>query len=983
MLFFGKCVTGTWCQRKNGLAFFLFLFLNISFLPSLFAATEKATQALDVRVSYIPNDGIFDDTYNAQEFLQEYFSILLEYEELNISYIPSAMNTHSLPAVTSGKDANILAFIAKSPERMFRYKFSQEPIAATDLYLATDVGKNIYFNDISALNGKTVAIFAENSEAKNMLDDFIVKNNITMKYLLYDDYKEYVFSQADFHLVNSFYFMQGKQVVAPVGTQNMYFATLPRYIHLLKALDLAAEKAKMHNAELLEKLYLTHVNKDSYSVRHILDAQEIKIMENPRNVAQVGFLDKHFPIQYVDENGEPAGISIGVLNLFRQMYDNPTELIPYALHSGVDITQFDMTFAILGHKEVKKEHFYTSKTYASMPMVLFERHKDVDTTQKNVMGMLDYSVLDHDEVQKQFPQWELKIFNDISEVTAAYTEERIHAILLTQAGAENAITVLGMSENKVVPTSLVLPLKFYLSKKYPIEALNVLNAYIDKLNPVAVQGVILAAENAMRPPSTFQGLMREYQLPVLGASILLVACIFFAHAWRSRSEKSKLYAIINTDLMTGLSTKKYAFEILERTLKRAKPGEYMLLCIDVDRFSLLNQVYGKGKADSVLLFLANILKKKYIDREKGLCMARLRDDIFLIFMKTRPLTEPYDTPEFILDMADGVKEILQSNYTISLSRGCYVVDDVQLPVDTIVDYCNMARLKGKKEHGISSSIFTEQMKHEIDAQKQIIYRMEHGIANSEFVLHFQPQVSLQNNRVCGAEVLVRWHPTQGPAIYPADFISVFESNAFIAKLDMYVFEKTCKFIRDHKHKYQLPPLAMNLSGISVLHDETYSRMEHYMRYYAIEPHEVEIEITESALVAESDSFIKAIDSLGALGFKIAIDDFGTGVSSLHRLSSLRVDVVKLDKAFLDDKLVHKKGVMLVASIITMLHRLGMQVIAEGVESQKHVYILKKLQCDIAQGYYFSKPLPQDVFVNKLPIKSVHISKVENEITMQQ
>ncbi len=974
MFFFGKCVSGSLYQRKAVAAFFFFFFFHLFFPPFLFSATKESQQSLDLRVSCMVNGGAYDASYDAEGYLGNLLGVLSRYGDFNITVLPFSADGHAKNVALGVKGDNVIAFVAKSPERMFRYKFSQKPITSTDIYLATDTSKDIYFNDVASLNGKTVSIYSDNSEAKNILDKFIIKNNIVMKYLLYDNYQEYLLSDADYHLVNSFYFVKGKQIATKVGRQDLYFAALPRNAYLLDALDGAMEQAQTYNSATLHELYLKYVNKDTFFVRHALDNQEVQVMENPRKVAQVGFLDQHFPIQYVDEQGNPAGISIGVLELFRQMHNNPTELIPYTAHTGVDITQFDMTFAILGDKDVKQEHFYASKTYATIPMVLFTHGEELNPAHENVLGMLDYSVFDHATVQNYFPQWKINIYNNIDEVTEAYKSGEVEGILLTEPGAENAISVLGMYENRIMPTSLVLPLRFYLSKKYPPEALNVLNAYIDKLNPVAVQAVIMAAENAMRPPSTVQGIMREYQFSVVGVISLLAALLFGVYVWRSRAEKRRLYTIINTDPMTGLSTKQHAFELISRTLKRAKPGEYMLLCIDVDRFSLLNQVYGKEKADEVLLFLVGMLKKKYMDQENALCIARLRDDIALIFMKTRPLTSEYDTPEFILDVADGVKELLESNYTISLSCGCYVVDDVQLRLDTMVDYCNTARLKGKKEHGISSIVFTEAMKREIDSQKQVIYRMEHGIANSEFVLNFQPKVSLHSNRVCGAEVLVRWHPTQGPTIYPDDFISVFESNAFIGKLDMYVFEKTCKFIHDHRDMHQLPPLAVNLSGISILHDETYALMELYMHRYGIKASEIEIEITESAVVAESEAFIKAIETLDSLGFKIAIDDFGTGVSSLHRLSTLRVDVVKLDKAFLDDKLVHKKGIMLVASIITMLHRLDIQVVAEGVESQRHVHILKKLQCDVAQGYYFSKPLAQDVFVSKLPTKNIFISQ---------
>ncbi len=920
---------------------------------------------VDVRISYVPNTGMDNGRSGAEVYLEELFKILSRYENFKVTLVPASENVVSAHETIVSNAANVVAFFSKSAERMFRYKFGKHPIATTPLYLVADIKHDLNYNDAQALNGKSVSLFVENSGAKNALDAYMVENNIQMQYEVYGSYYEYVTSHADYHLVNGFYFMPNKQVAATVGEQEMFFASTPAHQALLDKLDNALEQAQRYDAVALKKLHAAHMNKSMFAVRHSLSAKEQIILDNPRKVAEVGFLQDCPPLQYVNKKGEPDGISIGVLRLLEQMHQNPTRLIPYPILGNTDISKFDMTFSIVGDREAKSKYFYASKPYATIPFSFFMRKPYLRPPNERTYAILDYSTVDLEVIKNHFPQWKMRVFATSPQVIEAFASGEVDAILLSEGGAEAIISKFGMIDNVILPTPLVLPLQFYLHKKYPVEALNVLNTFIDKLDPLAVREVIVTAESSMRAPTTVSGVLREHQMSFIALALLAVLGFLVAYWLRSRAEKRRLRAIINTDALTGLSTAKHALKIMNRVLPQAKPGEYMIITCDIDRFSLLNQVYGKEKGNEVLRFGARMLQQKYSDKDKVECVARLRDDVFLVFLKTCPLDATLDTPEYLLDGRDGVKELLRSNYTISISRGCYIIDDPTLSAETMIDYANTARRYGKSEHGFSTILFDAKMRKELDAQKQVIYRMEYAIENNEFILHFQPKVHLKKKKMCGAEVLVRWQTHDGEPIYPDAFISVFESNAFIAKLDMYVFEKVCQFIHNFRDQCIMPPLALNLSGISILHDETYANIRKFIRMYDIEPHEIEIEITESALVAESEAFIAAVENLEDLGFKIAIDDFGTGVSSLHRLSSLKVDVVKLDKAFLDDKLTQRRGVVLVASLISMLHRLGIQVVAEGVENSKHVQVLEKMGCDVAQGYYFSKPLPEDVFLKKL------------------
>ncbi len=932
--------------------------------------TQAASPA-QLRVAYIPYEGIFNDTYNSSKYLQELFQILTPYLKHTALLVPTTIDDQAAIYKSYIDEVNVIALIAPSTKRAQQLVFSKNPIADSEVFLVTDVDKEIYHEDKKALHGKTVAIFADNSVALDILREYLVKHNIHMDIQVYELYEEYLYSHADFHLANSFYFPEDKQIVASIGTQSLHFAAIPEKTYFVNALDKALEQAITNDADKIKALYSLHMQKRTLALGHEVTRTETQYLDRNTRKTSVAYFATHYPIQYMDEENNFKGITADVLEIFRQMRSHPSAYTPYTPHKGVDVKAFDMLLSIVGNRETKEKYFNVSQTYASLPMVLFERIANT----KHSFGMLDYSSLSLEAIQQAFPHWDMHIFTTFDEMLAAYKKKSICAMLMSNVEAEYIISLIGLAGNEVTATSFALPLHFYLSKAFPPEAMNILNAYIDKLSPDAVQRIVVAAGVAIRAPATVTEFIAKHWLPLslLATTFLFFVCAIYAE--RILRERKNMHDIINIDKLTGLSSQAHAFEIMHKTLQRAQAGQYIIFCIDIDNFTLLNQVYGREKAAEILCFLGKMFEKKYLHNQGAECVARLSSDLFLVFTKTRPLNENYDTLVFHEEVIAGVRNILQNTYTIGLSRGSYIIDDPSLPIETMIYYCNAARRQGKHVYGMTTANFTADMANEIHAQQEVLCRMEAALLNEEFTLIFQPKVSLQNMQICGAEVLLRWLAPDGP-IYPDAFIPVFESNAFIAHLDMYVFDKTCEFISRHRSIIGAVPLAINLSGMTVLHNETYERICRSMEKYGVSAREIEIELTESALVNESTAFIQAIESFSRLGFKIAIDDFGTGVSSLHRLSAMRVDVVKLDKSFLDTRLPKKRGSILVESIIDMLHKLNIKVVAEGVETQHQVGILQKMQCDIVQGYYFYKPKYEKEFIEVLTQAESYAKKRE-------
>lgn len=301
---------------------------------------------------------------------------------------------------------------------------------------------------------------------------------------------------------------------------------------------------------------------------------------------------------------------------------------------------------------------------------------------------------------------------------------------------------------------------------------------------------------------------------------------------------------------------------------------------------------------------------------------------------------------------------------VHFSAGVYYIDDPKLNLVAMMDYASIARKEKKIEYGETLSFYTKEKSLSHEKNNRIVLRMQNALKEHEYKPFLQAIINLQTGEIIGAEVLVRWF-YDDTIISPGEFIPLFEKNGFIYKLDLYMFEETCKLISndDILTKCNLKNLAVNLSRTTLLQENICEILLDITKRYEIEPSKIEIEITETAFSKDRKTLINAISKLRKLRFSIAIDDFGCEYSSLLYLQEISFDVIKIDKAFVD-MLSTKKGAEFVEAIIDLLKKTECRLVVEGIESKENAIILKKLGCDFGQGFYFLKPIPVPEFIEK-------------------
>ena len=414
------------------------------------------------------------------------------------------------------------------------------------------------------------------------------------------------------------------------------------------------------------------------------------------------------------------------------------------------------------------------------------------------------------------------------------------------------------------------------------------------------------------------------------------------------SDEKNLYQLAYTDSITGLGNYNYFIKKISENNSTSKT----IVIIDIDKFKAFNKKYGHSQGDKLLKKVGEEIK--LIIRKTDI-VCRLANDVFGIV-----LFNDVETSNIIGRINKRISKVTIENvtYNIKVSIGIYRCNSNEKP-QSMIDKAIMAHDSIKGNYNEIYGEFTEQFAEKVIRESEIENLMVEGLEKREFEVYYQPLYRVKDNSIIGAEALVRWN-NKGTLIPPKEFISVFEKNFFIIKLDKYVYEKVCNDLATIKEKIKRQLLlSVNISKESISERDF---IENYIKInekYNIEPGEIQFEITERTSVGQNIK--EVLSKIKEAGFRIAIDDFGTGYSSLSLLANMPIDTIKIDKTFIDK--IEQKDEDMIEIIMLIAKKLKLKTVAEGVENQTQVDFLKENQCDILQGYFLSKPIKFKEFRN--------------------
>ncbi|EMY9857889.1 GGDEF domain-containing protein [Clostridioides difficile] len=442
--------------------------------------------------------------------------------------------------------------------------------------------------------------------------------------------------------------------------------------------------------------------------------------------------------------------------------------------------------------------------------------------------------------------------------------------------------------------------------------------------------------------------------------LLLIILIMFIN----QKNRAQLIKIAYVDSVTkGYSKARFDMEA-KKIIQSSSSESYSLVSINIQKFKLINDSFGSEAGDKTLKYIHDVISN-YLEPGELLC--RVSNDQFNVLIKTIPQKEILKYIENITNDINSFNKNEECKYFIALSIGVYKIDDPNLPLVSIQDRANVARKNNKGNignHPLYTCVFYSDLERlKMIKEKEMENRMEEALNNNEFIVYLQPKISLKDNTIVGAEALVRWQDPNKGLIPPDEFIPFFEKNGFITKLDHYVFEKVCSMIRKWIDNGETPiPVSVNFSRANLNNIDFLEKYRMLRNKYNIPAKLLEIELTETLVFENLQKLINIIDQIHEEGFQCSLDDFGSGYSSLNMLKEIKVDTLKLDRAFFSspnaDNIAENH---VIESIVNLAKKLNMNSISEGVETILQMDYLKKINCDMIQGYVFSKPLPQEIF----------------------
>lgn len=944
---------------------YIFLFFLLIFLSPYFCFSNDTPQKEIIKVGYIEGYSfIFNkDAINKKGYGYDF---LKEIEKHSNFVFELCEVSEDVWYNFDSFDIDLLGGAFYHPDGESYFEYVYPPLTTSEVSLVVRNNsdkKSIYYNDPNSINGKTVATNVQNV-GNDILDEYLLLNNISVDYV-YGAKDSYLQLPADLFVHQDNHYLNYEfSSVLDLASFNCHLVVKKGNTKLREKLEKAVNTV-LSDSKFMAYLKNKYVTLTPSPSNRLLSKDESSALLSKK--WKIGFDQDNAPYQYINDNGEPDGFTVKIMQDILENYGFEAEFIPYNASNEVPLPEkYDILLSHLGQRDDIINYYQPTDVYYEYPIYfvnntsLLYDEVDDETLIRDV-AMMQYigfdEILFHDTVSN----FNIITYYDYNKLFDDILSGKVKNALLTQAGIDY---IKLHSEKKhhfnFYSTTFTVPLNLFIAKEFSEEYNPIFNVILASLPKTDLEFTFIeeTSEGAFR-----YGIWDFLIENIIYIILVVVFALGIFFAWRVfilNKTKKTILNILNTDDVTGLASFHYFTNTAESILSCSLPNEYELITLDIDAFKTVNTYFGSEIGTDTIKLFGQTLSKGFEGIDA--LIARISGDQFIILRKTNQIR--HIQLVCLHTVLPALEILLGENFPLSLSIGTYTIDSPTDSINDIISRANIARLKGKNLHSTTFYDYDATMRKNHEKATMITLSMELALQNHEFITVLQPKIDLNTFKICGAEALVRWKKEDGTVVYPDDFIPLFEANGFIIELDIYMFREACKFIKKTDATYEMPPVSVNFSAKTLEQREPIGNIIKIAKSYDIKPGQIEIELTESALANSHDIFMSNLKKLKEHGFAVSIDDFGAGTSTLNRLTTFDADIVKLDKVFLD---VHdeKKEYVIVENVISMSKDLNLKVVSEGVETAEQASVLKEMGCDIAQGYYFDKPLSIEDFESRL------------------
>ena len=416
------------------------------------------------------------------------------------------------------------------------------------------------------------------------------------------------------------------------------------------------------------------------------------------------------------------------------------------------------------------------------------------------------------------------------------------------------------------------------------------------------------------------------------------------------------------DTLTGLDNYEEFVPKLQSLIDSLDDRVIVIDYSDIKHFKYFNDTYSYKTGNDLLADYAKLLIE---NNENFLYGSRVVSDN-MVTVGVYDLYNKEDLHQSICIRNRLIENALRKKYKCNRLRICtgmYFItkENNNIDAETVISNCNLAR-KIARENAREDSvvIFKEEMSSNINHEIEILSTIDSAIKNNELIAYYQPKINSETGIISGAEALVRWKKPDGTIIYPDQFVPIIERSGQIIQVDYFMYQQVFQFINERIAEGKtIVPISINVSRQHFKKLDIINYVKSLQRVYNIPPKYVEFEITETVCMTDTVKALNFIRTFHEMGFKVSMDDFGSGYSSLYLLSELPIDIIKMDKCFLQTEQLKQKERVIISNVINMTHELDIQTLCEGVETPEQSEFLKSVGCDIQQGFYFSRPVTRE------------------------
>ena len=863
------------------------------------------------------------------------------------------------------KDVDMIATLVEREERKQWFDFSNPYIFKSLVVITRSDDTRI--NRRADIRGKTVAMVKSYQYATQALNDYPSIKPLYVDTIL-DALNAVSTGKADATItfLSAGHYYRNKYLLTNLKYASVYdknssfesFGVRKDWPELAAILDKALKTIPESRLQKLREKWLPMDHIDELVEINLTDAERAWIERHPE--IRLGIDPEFAPFEFMDK-GEYQGITSDYIRLLNQRLGLNMTLVPDLTWREViekaKKREIDVLPAVGVTVERQRYLSYTDE-YLSFHRVIVMRNKASFIA--GLSDLEDYSIgvqqnSSHHGFLLENTVVQPVLYPSLKKSLMAVSGGEVDAMVGNVAAITYWIRKLNLTNLKIAaPISTeVNSLHFAVRKDWP-ELTSILQKGLDSIGPrqrkkISEKWLTLKYEPQM-----------DYTLLALIVGLFSVV-VMIVLTWnitlkrKVRQRTAELNYTSNYDLLTGLPNRFLVLDRLKQQLNLARNGsdKVAIISIDIDDFKRINEVYGYQTGDEVLKTYAGRLQSAL---DTNHTLGRIGGNQFLVVYSQ--FTDDSDIAflaEQLVSLSEEPLAIKNLNIALSISMGIALYPNDSDSADSLLKYADSASRYIKKDQQSRYAFFAGRIDREISRKLELERYIHSALANNELEVFYQPKLDARNRKIVSFEALIRWNNPVLGAVSPAEFIPLVEKNGLILPIGRFVLEQSLTALAQWHQRYGVDfIMAVNLSPVQFLNDELIPLIKHLVAEKSLPPHLIEFEITEGVLLSDTESVKEKLRQIEEMGSLLAMDDFGTGYSSMSYLRTYKFDTIKIDREFITDLPTEASDRKLVAATIAMAHELGMIVVAEGVETAEQEQILMDCQCDLLQGWLYSK-----------------------------